>query len=111
MEGCPNIEILLLFWILSYQVTAFFLRPEKQSKIRKYWNWYHHWVGRFALFFGAVNILLGVQFGGAGTVWKIGYGFLIAILLVTVIALEIFFRLKGSQKGDEAPVFQMNPIS
>lgn len=84
------------------QVTAFFLRPEKQSKIRKYWNWYHHWVGRFALFFGAVNILLGVQFGGAGTVWKIGYGFLIAILLVTVIALEIFFRLKGSQKGDEA---------
>ncbi|KAJ4827849.1 hypothetical protein Tsubulata_012995 [Turnera subulata] len=24
------------------QVLAFFLRPKKEAKIRKYWNWYHH---------------------------------------------------------------------
>ncbi|KAJ4957155.1 hypothetical protein NE237_013938 [Protea cynaroides] len=27
------------------QVMAFFIRPNKDSKIRKYWNWYHHWLG------------------------------------------------------------------
>ncbi|KAF3320109.1 Cytochrome b561 and DOMON domain-containing protein [Carex littledalei] len=49
----------------SLQVIAFFIRPDKESKLRKYWNWYHHWLGRLALFLAAINIALGLQIGGA----------------------------------------------
>ncbi|EES03440.1 cytochrome b561 and DOMON domain-containing protein At3g61750 [Sorghum bicolor] len=71
------------------QILAIFLRPNKDSKYRKFWNWYHHWVGRLALFFAAINIVLGIKVGGAGNSWKIGYGFNLAILLITIITLEV----------------------
>jgi len=61
------------------------LRPNKEAKIRKYWNWYHHWFGRIALFFGALNIVLGIQIGGAGNEWKLGYGFLLSIILIALM--------------------------
>lgn len=71
------------------QILAFFLRPNKDSKYRKYWNWYHHWAGRLVLFFAAINIVVGIKVGGAGNSWKIGYGFNLAILLITIITLEV----------------------
>ncbi|KAG2599807.1 cytochrome b561 and DOMON domain-containing protein At3g61750-like [Panicum virgatum] len=71
------------------QILAIFLRPNKDSKYRKFWNWYHHWVGRLALFFAAINIVIGIKVGTAGNSWKIGYGFNLAILLITIIALEV----------------------
>ncbi|KAA8516177.1 hypothetical protein F0562_019356 [Nyssa sinensis] len=91
------------------QILAFFVRPNKDSKIRKYWNWYHHWVGRIALFFGAVNIVLGIQIGGAGNDWKIGYGFLLATVLITTIVLEVLSAMRRSQKVPP-PAFQMNQL-
>ncbi|XP_059634368.1 cytochrome b561 and DOMON domain-containing protein At3g61750 [Cornus florida] len=91
------------------QILAFFGRPNKDSKIRRYWNWYHHWFGRIALFFGAVNIVLGIQIGGAGNAWKIGYGFILATVLVTTIILEALSMMRKSEKT-ELPAFQMNPI-
>ncbi|KAF7826180.1 cytochrome b561 and DOMON domain-containing protein [Senna tora] len=54
------------------QVLAFFLRPNKDSKIRRFWNWYHNWFGRMALFFASVNIVLGMEAAGAGSDWRIG---------------------------------------
>lgn len=93
------------------QILAFFLRPNKDAKTRKFWNWYHHWVGRFALFFGALNIVLGIQIGGAGSDWKIGYGFLLGIVIVTVIVLEVLAYLRRSEKPTPLdPSFQMNPV-
>lgn len=78
-----------------YQVSAFCLRPNKDAKIRKYWNWYHHWVGRLTLFLAAVNIVLGIELGGAGIVWKVGYGVILSVTLVTVTALESRLQIKG----------------
>ncbi|XP_038878078.1 cytochrome b561 and DOMON domain-containing protein At3g61750 [Benincasa hispida] len=97
----------LVFSIL--QVLAFFLRPNKEAKIRKYWNWYHHWFGRIALFFGALNIVLGIQIGGAGNEWKVGYGFLLSIILIAVIVLEALAWMKRSDKA-AMNSFQMNPV-
>ncbi|XP_010266522.1 PREDICTED: cytochrome b561 and DOMON domain-containing protein At3g61750 [Nelumbo nucifera] len=91
------------------QVIAFFLRPNKEAKKRKYWNWYHHWVGRLALFFGAVNIVLGIQVGGAGSSWKVAYGFFLAVVLITVIVLEVLLWKRGSEKNADPPTFQSNP--
>lgn len=93
------------------QVLAFFLRPDKDSKKRIYWNWYHHWFGRMALFFAAINIVLGIHYAGAGNDWKIGYGFLVGIILVSVIILETLSCIRGSKKPIlHSASFQMNPI-
>lgn len=95
---------------LEFQILAFFLRPKKDAKIRIYWNWYHHWFGRIALFFGALNIVLGIHVGSAGTTWKIGFGFMITLILVAVIILETLSCMKTSEKSNPPPSFQMNPI-
>ncbi|XP_021760303.1 cytochrome b561 and DOMON domain-containing protein At3g61750-like [Chenopodium quinoa] len=80
------------------QVLAFFIRPDKESKIRRLWAAYHRWFGVITLFFGALNIVLGFQVGGAGSEWKIGYGFLLGIILVTAIVLQVLSKFKSSEK-------------
>lgn len=87
------------------QVIAFFLRPDKDSKIRRYWNWYHHWFGRLALLLATVNIFLGIQVGGAGTSWKVGYGINLAVLLIATVILEIFLWTRWSQKTISPPEY------
>ncbi|XP_052193011.1 cytochrome b561 and DOMON domain-containing protein At3g61750 [Diospyros lotus] len=90
------------------QILAFFARPDKDSKIRKYWNLYHHWAGRLALLFGNVNIVLGIQMADAGNGWKAGYGFLLGTVLLASIVLEVLSRRAG--KKDISPAFQMNSV-
>lgn len=94
------------------QILAFFLRPDKDSKFRGYWNWYHSWVGRLTLFFAAINIVLGIEAGHARDEWKIGYGFLVSLVIVAVIVLEVLFRMKrkNSTRLDVPSAFQMNPL-
>ncbi|CAH2063181.1 unnamed protein product [Thlaspi arvense] len=78
------------------QVLAFFARPQKETKMRRYWNWYHHWIGRISLFFGAVNIVLGIRMANnVEDGWKIGYGFVLSVTLLAFLVLEIF-RIRGS---------------
>lgn len=89
---------------------AFLLRPNKDSKIRKIWNLYHGWFGRLALFFAALNIVLGMQAAGAGNDWKTSYGFLVSINIVAVIVLEILAYFKRSEKRSLPHSFQMDPI-
>ncbi|XP_062217833.1 cytochrome b561 and DOMON domain-containing protein At3g61750-like [Phragmites australis] len=87
------------------QILAFFLRPKKDSKYRKFWNWYHHWVGRLALFFAAINIVLGIKVGGAGNSWKIGYGFNLAILLITIITLEVLLWTRWKNSSNSSTTY------
>ncbi|GJN15169.1 hypothetical protein PR202_gb02062 [Eleusine coracana subsp. coracana] len=87
------------------QILAFFLRPNTDSKYRKYWNWYHHWAGRLALFFASVNIVLGIHVGGGHDSWKIGYGFNLAVILVAVIALEFMLWTRWSKNSAPTPTY------
>ncbi|KAK6919984.1 Cytochrome b561/ferric reductase transmembrane [Dillenia turbinata] len=80
------------------QIMAFFLRPDKDAKFRRLWNLYHHWFGRIALFFGVVNIVIGIQIAHAGDDWKGVFGFLISLVILSVIVLEILHRRKQSQQ-------------
>ncbi|XP_019188546.1 PREDICTED: cytochrome b561 and DOMON domain-containing protein At3g61750-like [Ipomoea nil] len=88
-----GIGILLL--VLSIlQMFALFLRPDEDSPYRKYWKWYHSWVGRTALFFGALNIVLGMHFAEAGSTWKTSYGVIVGLTILTCIVLEVFVEQK-----------------
>ncbi|KAL6566000.1 hypothetical protein OROHE_005055 [Orobanche hederae] len=84
---------IFVFVLTILQVFAFITRPSTDSKYRKYWNWYHNWLGRICLFFAAVNIVLGIHVAGAGQAWEIGYGFLVGAILVTVVILEALLRV------------------
>ncbi|KAJ8529288.1 hypothetical protein K7X08_036123 [Anisodus acutangulus] len=84
---------ILIFVLSILQVLAFFVRTDKDSKYRKYWNLYHSWMG-IALFFGAVNIVSGMHYEGAGQGWKIGYGFVLGSTMLACIILETLLRLK-----------------
>lgn len=86
------------------------LRPHKDAKFRKYWNWYHHWVGRTALVLAAANIFIGIHVGKPGKSWKVGYGFNLAVLLLTVVILEVILRMRQFKKSRGAATPQMGPV-
>jgi hypothetical protein len=90
-----------------FQVLALLFRPEKDAKMRKYWNWGHQWIGRLLIFLAAVNIVYGIHLAEAGNSWKVGYGFVVAILLVSVIALESLLWIRWYKRPIEPPAFQM----
>ncbi|CAB4291077.1 unnamed protein product [Prunus armeniaca] len=56
------------------QVMAILVRPEKESKTRKYWNWYHQGVGRILIIFAIANVFYGIHLGEKGKAWNAGYG-------------------------------------
>ncbi|KFK38218.1 hypothetical protein AALP_AA3G084200 [Arabis alpina] len=70
------------------QVMAMLARPDKQSKYRKYWNWYHHNVGRVMIILAISNIFYGIHLAKAGSAWNGGYGITVAVLALTAIGLE-----------------------
>ncbi|XP_020207531.1 cytochrome b561 and DOMON domain-containing protein At3g07570 [Cajanus cajan] len=83
-----NIAIVII--LLGFlQVLAIVLRPGKESKIRKYWNWYHHNVGRILIIFGVLNTFYGLHLGGEGSKSFITYGVTIAVLFIITVVLEI----------------------
>ncbi|XWS75951.1 hypothetical protein CRYUN_Cryun01aG0135700 [Craigia yunnanensis] len=71
------------------QVMAVFARPNKESKLRKFWNWYHYCAGRLLIAFAIANVFYGIHLGEKGKGWNVGYGVVLAILLLVSFILEI----------------------
>ncbi|XP_057772660.1 cytochrome b561 and DOMON domain-containing protein At3g07570 [Salvia miltiorrhiza] len=71
------------------QVLALLIRPEKASKIRKYWNWYHFSVGRVLVFLAAVNVFYGIHLGKPGSSWNAGFAAVLVILFIITLIMEI----------------------
>jgi hypothetical protein len=93
-DGLNNIDvhkaigiIILVFGAL--QIKAFLIRPVKTSKIRRYWNWYHHNIGRAAVILGIVNIFIGLDIANESTGWSVGYGIFLALWGLSCIILEV----------------------
>ncbi|KAI8523372.1 hypothetical protein RHMOL_Rhmol13G0068300 [Rhododendron molle] len=71
------------------QMMAVLARPDKASKHRKYWNWYHHNVGRLLILFAVANVFYGIHLGLAGRGWDVGYGIVLVGLFIIAVVLEI----------------------
>ncbi|KAL5226256.1 hypothetical protein ABZP36_014521 [Zizania latifolia] len=71
------------------QVLALLLRPDKSSKVRRYWNWYHHYVGRAAVACAAVNIFIGLSIAHEVAAARLSYGIFLAVLAVVLVFLEV----------------------
>lgn len=76
------------------QVMALLARPDKASKIRNYWNWYHYIFGRILIIFAIANIFYGIHLAETGNGWRTGYGVIVAIFLIIVVVLELRIRFK-----------------
>ncbi|CAH8356321.1 unnamed protein product [Eruca vesicaria subsp. sativa] len=82
------------------QVLALRARPDKESKYRKYWNWYHHNVGRAMIILTISNIFYGIHLGQAGTSWNVGYGSAVGVLALAAIGFEVRNFLKNTKFFD-----------
>lgn len=88
---------IFLFILAILQVLAVVLRPKKDAKNRKYWNWYHWWVGRLALFLAVINIFVGLHLGQEEKRLKVSYIVLLAFELVAFAILETIYWLRWNR--------------
>ncbi|KOM29479.1 hypothetical protein LR48_Vigan707s001100 [Vigna angularis] len=104
LEVTHHKNVAFLIIILGFlQVLAIILRPGKESKIRKYWNWYHHNVGRILIIFAILNTFYGLHLGGEGSKWFLAYGVTIAILVIVFVFLEIRMRIIARRDSKSYP--------
>ncbi|KAL5728370.1 hypothetical protein ACHQM5_001462 [Ranunculus cassubicifolius] len=78
----------------SLQVIAFLARPDKGTKTRKYWNWYHYTVGRVLIILAVANVFYGIHVGNEHNGWNVGYGLTFAFLVVVAVVLEVGLWMK-----------------
>ncbi|KAL4336577.1 hypothetical protein AHAS_Ahas12G0024100 [Arachis hypogaea] len=80
---------IIILVLACLQMMALLARPNKASKMRKYWNLYHHNTGRVLIILAIANIFYGIHLGREGNAWKVGYGIVLAILLFIGFLFEI----------------------
>ncbi|KAJ7515440.1 hypothetical protein O6H91_22G013300 [Diphasiastrum complanatum] len=107
---------IFVFVVASLQMLALVLRPNKEAKLRRYWNWYHHFMGSLAIFLAIVNIYYGLHIANAGDHWRVGYGIVLAIILIVVLILEAvywykWFKQPPLQPYPRHPQFQMQSFT
>ena len=68
---------------------ALLARPNKASKVRRYWNWYHHNTGRVLIILAIANIFYGIHLGREGNAWTVSYGVVLAVILFIAVIFEI----------------------
>ncbi|KAK7349454.1 hypothetical protein VNO77_06833 [Canavalia gladiata] len=79
---------IIILVLACLQIMAFVARPKKVSKTRKYWNIYHHNMGRILIILAIANIFYGIQLGKEGREWNIGYGIVLGVLLTIAVIFE-----------------------
>lgn len=85
---------LLILSLGSIQVLVALLRPHKEAKTRRYWNWCHQWFGRTLLIVVVVNIFYGIHLSNAGKIWNIVYGASIGLLFLISLVIEVVLMIK-----------------
>ncbi|GER27164.1 auxin-responsive family protein [Striga asiatica] len=77
-----------LFVIATVQIFALLLRPNKEHKIRFYWNIYHHGIGYTILILGVINVFKGLGILQPENKWRTAYIVLISVLGGIFVFLE-----------------------
>ncbi|KAM0901143.1 hypothetical protein ACQ4PT_020155 [Festuca glaucescens] len=92
-DGLKNIDVhkaigIAILAMSSLQVTAVLARPNKMSKVRRFWNWYHHNIGRIAILLAIANVFLGLTIAKEVSAYIVSYGVFVAVWVVAVAAFE-----------------------
>lgn len=78
-----------LFCFATLQVFALLLRPSKDHKYRRFWNFYHHAVGYAVIVLSIINIFKGFEILSPAEKWKNAYIGIISSLGAIAFILEI----------------------
>lgn len=92
-DGLKNIFVhkaigITILAMASLQVTAVLARPDKMSKVRRFWNWYHHNIGRIAILLAMANVFLGLTIAKEVSAYIVSYGVFVAVWVMAVAAFE-----------------------
>lgn len=79
---------ILILVLGSLQVSALLVRPGKESKLRRYWNWFHHYGGRIAIAFAIGNIFYGLKLASEAAAWSAAYGGFLGVFVAVYLVLE-----------------------
>lgn len=93
-NGLKNVDVhkalgIAILAMASLQVMALLARPDKTSKVRRFWNWYHHNIGRAAILLAIGNIFLGLSIAQEVSAYIVSYGVFVAVWVIAVAAFEI----------------------
>ncbi|KAH7442605.1 hypothetical protein KP509_03G095900 [Ceratopteris richardii] len=77
-----------LFVLGLVQMFALCLRPNKDHKLRRYWNVYHHSIGYTIILLGIINIFEGLKILSPGGNWKSGYAASLILMVILSLILE-----------------------
>ncbi|KAH7681244.1 Cytochrome b561/ferric reductase transmembrane domain-containing protein [Dioscorea alata] len=84
----------------SLQMMALVVRPEKSSKMRRYWNWYHWYVGRAAIACAIGNIFLGLSLAHEAKSYTIAYVVFLAVLTLISLLMEIRMWINNNNNNN-----------
>ncbi|CAK7338964.1 unnamed protein product [Dovyalis caffra] len=100
---CHKIIGIVLFCLAMVQVLAGLFRPNKDSKYRPFFKWFHCLVGFSTLILSASNIFVGFGILRTANFWRNAYIAVLGVLGFIVLLLELYFwyinRIKG-RKSD-----------
>lgn len=93
-DGLRNVDVhkalgIAILAMASLQVMAILARPDKTSKVRRFWNWYHHNIGRAAILLAIGNIFLGLSIAQETSAYIVSYGVFVAVWVLAVAAFEM----------------------
>ncbi|CAD6260413.1 unnamed protein product [Miscanthus lutarioriparius] len=93
-DGLKNVDVhkalgIAILAMASLQVLAILARPDKTSKVRRFWNWYHHNIGRATILLAIGNIFLGLSIAQEISAYIVSYGVFVAVWVVAVAAFEM----------------------
>ncbi|MCL7025265.1 hypothetical protein MKW94_005659 [Papaver nudicaule] len=91
-------------------IFVFVLTILQDSKVRRYWNWYHHWFGRLILVMGVVNIFIGsCGEDGDCSFGRISFPILIIVYLTcTILEIVSCFGAHRSKHSSDHPTIEVN---
>ncbi|XP_062183571.1 cytochrome b561 and DOMON domain-containing protein At3g07570-like [Phragmites australis] len=93
-DGLKNLYVhkalgIAILVMATLQVMAILARPDKTSKVRRFWNWYHHNIGRAAILVAIGNIFLGLSIAQEVSAYIVSYGVFVAVWVIAVAAFEM----------------------
>eukprot|EP00250_Pteridium_aquilinum_P014560 c22061_g1_i1 orf=343-1476(+) len=90
-----------LFVIATVQVFALILRPNKDQKVRRYWNYYHHSLGYAIILLAIINIFQGLNILAPGGHWRSGYIASLCLMAVVAVVLEVVMWIRYFKQRKE----------
>ncbi|KAH8480151.1 hypothetical protein H0E87_030405 [Populus deltoides] len=91
-HSCHKIIGIVLFCLATAQVFGGLVRPDKDSKYRPFFNWFHFLAGCSTLILSIFNIYKGFDILHAARFWRLTYSGMILTLLLVMLLLKICTR-------------------